>query len=371
MLSKASPRTVEILHLEDSRLDHELVRYALRGASVDYVLQRVETLEALRAALQARRVDVVLADYRVNDFTAVDAWHTMQTCSRQPPFVILSGAIGEAAAVDAIRLGMADYVLKDNLHRLDYVLQRSLEVHTARRSELLASAERDASRQRLEDLTEHLHETIDEERASIAREIHDDIGGALAAVKLDLSWIARQPLDAATRTHLESALDMVQHALGASQRIMKNLRPAVLDQGVVAGVEWLLANFQRRTGIQTALQCDPVPADLLSGDVLQTVYRTTQEALTNVSKHAQARHVRVELSLAAGTLMLEVTDDGCGLGDGALQKIDSFGVRGLRERARKVGGWLELTSSAGGGTSVILSIPLQAAAPADAGEVIQ
>jgi len=371
MASKALSRTVEVVHLEDSRLDHELVRYALRGASIDYALRRVETLEALRGALKGGPVDLVLADYQVNEFTAIDAWHMMQTCPRQPPFVILSGAIGEVAAVEAIRLGMADYVLKDNLHRLDYVLQRSLEVHSARRSELLASAERDASRQRLENLTEHLHETIDEERASIAREVHDDIGGALAAVKLDLSWIARQPLDDAARAHLESALEMVQHALGASQRIMKNLRPAVLDHGVVAGVEWLLANFQRRTGIQTALQCDPVPADLLSGNVLQTVYRTTQEALTNVAKHAQARHVRVELSLAAGTLMLEVSDDGCGLADGALHKADSFGVRGLRERARKVGGWLELTSQAGAGTSVILSIPLRADASGDAGEAIQ
>jgi len=370
MVLKASTRTVEIVHLEDSRLDHELVRYALRGASVDYAMRRVETLDALRAALQGGPVDLVLADYQVNDFTAIDAWHQMQTCPRQPPFVILSGAIGEAAAVEAIRLGMADYVLKDNLHRLDYVLQRALEVHSARRSELLASAERDASRQRLEDLTEHLHVTIDEERASIAREIHDDIGGALAAVKLDLAWIARHSLDDEARRHLDSALDMVQHALGASQRIMKNLRPAVLDQGMVAGVEWLLASFQRRTGIPTALQCDPVPPELLPADVLQTVYRTTQEALTNITKHAQARHVRVELSLAGGILMLEVTDDGRGLDEGALEKVDSFGVRGLHERARKVGGWLELVSRAGSGTAVILSIPLQAQALADAAEVL-
>src|SRR5690606_41000042 len=89
------------------------------------------------------------------------------------------------------------------------------------------------SRQRLAELAEHLQTSIEQERADIAREIHDDIGGALAAVKLDLAWVSRRVHDAETQRHVNSALDMLQHALGASQRIMMNLRPPLLAQGHV------------------------------------------------------------------------------------------------------------------------------------------
>lgn len=104
----------------------------------------------------------------------------MGTCGAKaatPPFVLLSGAIGEAAAVDAMRLGMADYLLKDDMSRLPHVISRALEVHDARWAREKAVAELAASQHRLAELAEHLQTSIEQERASIAREIHDDIGG--------------------------------------------------------------------------------------------------------------------------------------------------------------------------------------------------
>ena len=98
---------------------------------------------------------------------------------------------GEAAAVDAIRLGMADYVLKDDMVRLPHVIERACEVHQARLARERAIAELAASQRRLADLTEHLQSSIEQERAAIAREIHDDIGGALTAIRFDLAWVAR------------------------------------------------------------------------------------------------------------------------------------------------------------------------------------
>lgn len=368
MTHTPAPRPIQVLHLEDSKVDHELVKFALRRNGLDFDLLRVETLEDFSQALDTRHFDAVLADYHLPGFTALDAWDLLGKARQQPPFIILSGAIGEAPAVDAIRRGMADYVLKDSMHRLEHVLLRAIEMHETKLARQKADAELAASERRLAELTEHLQVSIEQERAAIAREVHDDIGGSLAAVKLDLAWISRQPLDEATRGHLNAALEMLQQALGASQRIMKDLRPAVLDQGLVAAIEWLLASFEKRTGISTRLRCAIHGADL-PADLLQVAYRTAQEALTNVSKHAVgATAVSVDLATGSGVLTLEVSDNGQGLQPGALDKADSFGVRGLRERARIVNGWLDVTSG-GEGTSVILSLPLSAQHEATAKDV--
>ena len=106
--------------------------------------------------------------------------------------MILSGAIGETAAVDAMHRGVSDYLLKDSMHRLSHVIERAIEVCAdAARARRGPTPELAESRQRLAELAEHLQTSIEQERANIAREIHDDIGGALAAVKLDLAWVGR------------------------------------------------------------------------------------------------------------------------------------------------------------------------------------
>ncbi|MBT9467043.1 ATP-binding protein, partial [Hydrogenophaga sp.] len=190
----------------------------------------------------------------------------------------------------------------------------------------------------------------------IAREIHDDIGGALAAVKLDLAWVGRRETDADVLKHVGTAMEMLQHALGASQRIMMNLRPPILDQGLVAAVQWLAGGFERRSGLRVTIRrsSDQIDVPL---DVQLVAYRTAQEALTNIAKHTKATAVEIDLSDGEGVLTLEVTDNGQGMSPDALRKTKSFGLLGLRERAAKVDGWLDVSTSPRG-TSVILSVPL-------------
>ena len=151
---------------------------------------------------------------------------------------------------------------------------------------------------------------------------------------------------------------MLQHAIGASQRIMMNLRPAILDQGLVPAIQWLAESFQRRAGVRTSLTTnrDDVRA---SKAIELTAYRTAQEALTNIAKHAQCTEVKIELSDAEGVLTLEISDNGRGISNAELQKAEAFGIRGLKERARVVGGWLDISTAHGSGTTVILSVPLQ------------
>lgn len=351
------PRPLKILHLEDSALDHELVKRALHKSDCACEIERVETLTEFERLVQACVFDIILADYRLPGFTALDAWQILQQQHLPPPFVLLSGAIGEPAAVAAIKTGIADYLAKDELDRLAQVIRRALEVHSIRRAKELADHELACSEKRLADFAEHLQMTIEQERAAIAREIHDDIGGALAAVRFDLSWIGRHTLDPATQQHVGAATEMLQQAIGASQRIMMNLRPAILDQGLVAAVQWLASGFAKRTGIATAVRAAPEMGSL-SKAVQLVAYRTAQEALTNIVKHAVCNQVTIDLSDLENVLTLEIKDNGKGIAPAELNKPRAFGVRGLQERAKTVGGWLDVSSHPGHGTSIILSVPL-------------
>ena len=350
-------RPLRILHLEDSALDHELVRLALRKSRDDCELERVETLEDFERLVKVCNFDVILADYRLIGFTALDAWHVLQHQAHPPPFILLSGAIGEKAAVLAIKTGISDYLSKDDLSKLSQVIRRSLEVHSIRHAKEVADIELALSEQRLADLAEHLQKTIEHERAATAREIHDDIGGSLAAVKFDLSWIGRHTTDPQTLGHVSAATEMVQHALEASQRIMMNLRPAILDQGLVAAVQWLAEGFSKRTGIETAVHATP-KLGTLSKSVQLVAYRTAQEALTNISKYADCNRVTIDLSDAEDVLTLEIKDNGKGISPAELKKPKSFGLRGLQERSKTVGGWLDISTHQNKGTAIILSVPL-------------
>jgi signal transduction histidine kinase len=348
---------LQILHLEDSELDHALVARELVKSGEFFQIQRVETLATFKAALTQTNFSVVLADYRLNGFTALDAWQVMQTQSIRLPFVLLSGAIGESAAVSAIKAGISDYLPKDELGKLWRVLNRAIEMNRILIEKEAADRDLSLSEQRLSRFTEHLQETIEQERAAIAREIHDDIGGSLAAIRFDLAWIGRHTEDQGVQAHVIAASEMLTHAIHASQRIMVNLRPAVLDQGLIAAIQWLASDFSKRTGTPVSVEA-PTQLDGIPKSKLLVAYRTTQEALTNVSKYAQCSKVRIELSDAEDFLTLEISDDGCGLSPDSLSKTSSYGIRGLRERARTVGGWLDVSSQLGKGTALILSIPL-------------
>lgn len=359
MQPASSSHTIRILHLEDSVLDHDLVARTLRKSGMTCDLQRVERLDEFLQALGVAHFDVILADYRLPGFTALDAWSSLREVRQRPPFILLSGAIGESAAVEAIKLGISDYLLKDDMGKLAHVIQRAIEVQEARLAKEHADAELAASERRLAHFADHLQMTIEQERAAIAREIHDDIGGSLAAIKFDLSWLRRHYGDTDALAHIESATGMLQHALGASQRIMLNLRPAILDQGLEAAVDWLAREFERRTSIRTTFRPTLRSTDI-SKPVQLAAYRTAQEALTNISKHAHCSEVRIELSDAEGVLTLEIADNGRGIQPAERDKPKAFGLKGLQERARSVGGWMDVSSRSGEGTIITLTIPLSA-----------
>jgi signal transduction histidine kinase len=348
-------RSLRVLHLEDSELDHVLALAYLTAGGRTVQTLRVESESGFRAALE-EDWDAILSDYNLPGFSGLAALEILKASGRLLPFIIVSGEIGEETAVQAMRNGANDYLLKSNLARLSPALDLAIEANETRRARVAADRELAASRQQLSELAQHLQTSVERERAAIAREIHDDVGGALTALNFDLAWIARHTQAPALQQRVQSAIEMTAHAIEASQRVMHNLRPAILEQGLVAALQWMAQRFDKRTGIACVFRTTNEHLELPPGVPL-VAYRTVQEALTNVSKHAQASKVAIDVSMARGVLSIEVSDNGRGMGADDLAKARSFGIRGLRERADTVGGWVDLSSDAGG-TTLILSVPI-------------
>ncbi|HEX7439502.1 MAG TPA: histidine kinase [Caldimonas sp.] len=348
-------RTLRVLHLEDSKLDHELALAHLARGGLHVEALRIDSEVEFLEALD-QDWDAVISDYNLPGFSGLVALELLKARARDVPFILVSGEIGEDTAVQAMRNGASDYLQKAHLARLVPALLHAVDAAETRRARVIADRQLLESKQRLRELAQHLQTSVEHERASIAREIHDDVGGSLTALKFDLAWIARHSTTPEVKARVSSAIETVSHAVESSQRIMHNLRPAILEQGLLPALHWIAMRFERRTGIESEIRLPRSVPELPAGVPL-VAYRAAQEALTNITKHAQATRVQIDLSLAGGVLSLEISDNGRGLSQEDLGKTRSFGIRGLHERAGTVGGWVDL-SSGPHGTTLILSVPL-------------
>ena len=211
------------------------------------------------------------------------------------------------------------------------------------------------------------------ERKRIARELHDDLQQTLGAIKFNAMAIGDRLLASpqAVPALLEEIDDLASGAIGSTRRIVNNLRPHMLeDLGLVPAVEALAGQFGQYTGIACRLDADADIDDVLAerADLATGLYRVTQEAFNNVLKHARAGRVEIRLTHAPdGQVVLRITDDGCGMADPGLRKAGSFGLMGMRERVRAIGGGLRVDSRPGVGTTVEVTLPqsVLAGAPAD------
>ena len=203
----------------------------------------------------------------------------------------------------------------------------------------------------------------EQERARIARELHDDLGGNLTAIKMALAMLVqRLPAEPAILADKAAYLDsLVDRTIDAVHCIARDLRPSTLDLGIGAALEWQASEFAGRTGI--ACRADIDPDIVLSDDQATALFRIFQEALTNIAKHAAATAVSVRLRQVADTLQLSISDNGRGVAASDRLKPDSFGLRGMEERARALKGSLTLSVPSGGGTMVSVLIPLSPCMP--------
>jgi PAS domain S-box-containing protein len=235
-------------------------------------------------------------------------------------------------------------------------LERRVSERTAALSQ--ANARLQQSHGALQRLSAHLQQVREDERAHIAREIHDELGASLTALQFDLNWLRpRLAHDAALESKLDDMMSVTGQALGAVRRILTDLRPGVLDHlGLWAAVEWQLQEMQARSGVRCTLAMhDAGPERRLGRSAEIAVYRIVQEVLTNIARHAQASEVQVDVTGCPSAITLRVRDNGLGMQVPA--QPTSFGLLGMFERARALGGELQLDSAPGAGTTVTLRVP--------------
>jgi PAS domain S-box-containing protein len=212
----------------------------------------------------------------------------------------------------------------------------------------------------LRQLSARIIDGQEQERSAIARELHDELGQVLTALRMDVVWMFERVKgkDAKAAERAEAMCRLIDENIEGVRNLAIRLRPGVLDDlGLVDALEWFTADFEKRTGISCVFDHQGIPE---VGDTVATaVYRITQEAMTNVGRHAEANHVRVTLAAGNGRLALTVNDDGHGFDTAALSEIKALGVAGMRERAALVGGDLVVRSALGGGTTVTLTVPIK------------
>jgi len=219
------------------------------------------------------------------------------------------------------------------------------------------------SHEGLRALSARLHAAREEEGARIAREVHDQVGQMLTALRLDVGWLERQlqaPAPAAREALAGKLNDMSQLldlASDAVHRIISELRPGILDElGLEAAVEWYVAEFEKRTGISCRL-VSTMAGTALSPDQATALFRILQEALTNVARHAGATAVAIRLAAEDGRVTLEISDDGSGIPAEKIDDSRSIGLLGMRERAHALGGEVAIRPHPTKGTTVEVILP--------------
>jgi len=218
------------------------------------------------------------------------------------------------------------------------------------------------SREQLRKLALHLESVKEEERKRIARDIHDELGQNLLALRIDISLLAVRTTHRHPRLHRRAngALDQLDATIRSVRGIMNELRPSVLDLGLQAALDWQAAEFRKRSGLVCELTLPPEADFAAIGPELEIVlFRSLQEALSNVRRHAQASHVAIKLAVDHGRLTFSVTDNGVGLAPSQRAKSESFGLIGMGQRVQALGGSLQMGPYvAGGGCVLTLSFDL-------------
>jgi PAS domain S-box-containing protein len=254
----------------------------------------------------------------------------------------------------------ADITDRKQTERALQAAHSQLEARVAERTAELsaANARLTQARDALRRLSSHINTVREDERARVAREIHDELGASLTAMQLELNWLRqRVSADAGQTASVDRMLDVAQTAMASVRRIISDLRPGVLDHlGLWAALENLLAETQSRSQLQCRFLCDPLVERSRFGRQAEiAVYRIVQELVTNVRRHASARCLTLEAWPDGADLLLRVSDDGKGMIVPA--QPTTFGLLGLHERAHAIGGRLQIHSAMGMGVKVELCLP--------------
>lgn len=486
--SGKGPPVLRVLYVEDVPADAELALHELKKAGYEVKAVLVDTLPQFAEELRGGPYDVILADYRLKGWTGLAALEHMQREGKDIPFILVTGTLGDELAVECIKRGAADYILKDRLARLPAAVERALEekglregrrraeealrvtneklrgliqaspvailmldregkvqlwnpaaeriygwtaeevlgqplpfvpshkqeesqglqarvwrgesfagvelerrrkdgsvIHVSLSAAPLYDAagaviggmaaiadvtERKRAAEQLRELSGRLLQVQDEERRRLARELHDTVAQALAAMVLNLSRF-QEPgwaLDPEVQRVLTSSLGIAEQCAREVRTLSYLLHPPLLEElGLGSALRGYVEGFTERSGIQVALEVPPLELRF-PAEVELALFRVAQESLANVHRHASSARARLRLRAENGELRLEISDEGRGIAPPLLEKFErgsaglGVGLAGMRERLRQLGGRLEV-SAENPGTTVRALLPLPALKP--------
>ena len=354
---------LHILHLEDDPTDAALVQSTLKAGGVTCATTRVQNRADFVAALERDGIDLILSDFSLPAFDGFASLKIARARCPDIPFILVSGTLGEELAIDSLKRGATDYVLKERLSRLVPAVHRAMQEVKERVERKLAEKKREEYSRKLQVLSRRLVEAQETERRHLARELHDEIGQALTVAQLNLQALLESPGTKTLLPRLKESLEVVERVLEQVHDISLNLRPSILDDlGLEPALRWFTNRQAALVGLEAKFHADALEQRL--DPVIETeCFRVAQGALTNVLRHAQAQTVSVELRKENGQLHLRVRDDGIGFDVAALREKAvlgaSLGLLSMEERAALAGGGLEFTSVPKLGTEVHAWFPLK------------
>ncbi len=358
---------LRVLMLEDLETDAELMVRELARAGFDPIWERVDTEKKFLECVN-RPYDLILSDNTMPSFDALTALDWLQQLQVDIPFVIVSGSIGEEQAVALLRHGAADYIMKDRIDRLGSAVERVLEQRRLRNDNRMAHAalqtrtkELVLSQERLRALASDLTLTEQRERRKLAGDLHDYLAQLLVAGRMKL----RQASTCVTKEpgkRLVAELDQIlDESLRYTRTLIADLAPPALQEfGLSHALRWLSEHMQTR-GLTVEVQMGMDRLNLPDDQAI-LVFQSVRELLLNILKHAGTNHAKIEVDNTSTELRIAVTDNGQGFDHMSMAAApDSassrFGLFSINERMMAMGGRLEIDSSPGRGTRVVMGLP--------------
>lgn len=339
---------LRILALEDNLQDRELIRSRLKEENIDCEMTFTARRNDFKTALYAGGFDLIFSDYSLPQFDGLSALQMVRSKDSDVPFILISGALGEEQAVESLKLGATDYVLKQRLARLGPAVRRACQEAEAR-------VKQRRSDEALRELSGRLLRLQDEERRWIARELHNTLAQNLLALSLNLDLAQRlvPPNESPLQSAMVECVNLADDTANALRRVSYLLHPPALDSiGLPGALSDYVTGFIRRTAIKVDLQI-PRNFGRLPAEIETALYRVVQESLTNVQNHSGSTSAQVELSRSKGAIILEIRDAGRGIAPDNLlaPRITGsigIGVAGMRERLQFLRGRLEIESTSAG-----------------------
>jgi signal transduction histidine kinase len=351
---------LRVLIIDDSESDAILLSRELQrgGYLVDYT--RVCSADDMSANLDGHQYDLIICDYVMPGFGGLQALEIAKQKNCDLPFIIASGRIGEDLAVEALRAGAHDYVMKDNLRRLCPAVKRELVEVEERRKRRKAEQDLDISNAKLRSLAARLSLAEESERRRIASEVHDGIGQNLALCSIQLSRTIKSVSSDSLAQRLVEIQDIIRDIADETRSFVFELSPPILyGVGLGAAVDELTKRMGKKYHINARCEDDGQVKNM-TDDVRVLLFQMVRELLVNIVKHSRAKNMHVQIARQDKRIKIAVSDDGAGFDTGILNKKGSrgFGLFSIGERLSDVDGFIEIQSKIGEGTIITLTAPL-------------